>query len=340
MAIGQGAQTGVKSYVALFIESTFGTFPATAATGASTIEPLTIGFKTDIESTKLDAISRNRGFTKRVQMNKNVAGPLEQYLHPTESPILLALGLGGGLVTSSLTGAYTHSISAGEFSATINSLAFQVRKGDTHHWQYSGGRINSLKISAAVGEPVKCSYDFIFKDSTQTGSDISGSLSISSILPFTYVDGVYRHADTEASLTSTVEEHITAFELDVNNNLVSDASVRKLGSNVLQVLPPTRREVSFKITQRFDTTSAWSRFVGNSVGSAELIFTGASITSEHNHNCTIRLPKIYYRTPDVEVGGANEILSSDIEFDVLVDHPSTSTGRDIGITIINNVASY
>jgi len=340
MAIGQNAKTGVKSYVALFIESTYGTFPATAATGASTIEPLSIGFKTEIVSQKLDSISLNRGFTKRVQLDKNVAGTLEQYLHPTESPILLALGLGGGLTTTSLTGAYTHSISTGEFNSTINSLSFQVRKGDTHHWKYTGGRINSMKITAAVGEPVKVSYDFIFQNSTQAGSDISGNLSISSVLPFTYVDGTLRYAGTEASLTSTAVEHITGFELTINNNLVSDANVRALGTNTIQTLPPTRRDIEFKITQRFDTTTQWDRFVQNTQGAIELYFEGASITSEHKYTCQIRMPKVYVDTPDVEVKGASDILLSEINYAVLVDNPMTTTGRDIGITIINDVASY
>jgi len=343
MPIGQNAQSGVKSYAAIFIESSFGSFPASAATGASSLEPLSIGFKTEIVSTKLDAISRNRGFTKRVQLDKNVTGTLEQFLHPTESPILLALALGGGLVTSSLSGAaFTHSISAGEFSSTINSLSFQVRKGDTHHWQYTGGRINSMKISAVIGEPVKCSYDFIFKDSSQTGSDISASLSISSILPFTYVDGVYRYAASEASLTSTVEEHITGFELTVNNNLISDANVRKLGSDVLQTLPPTRRDIEFKITQRFDTTTAYNRFIANTQGAAELVFTGNTLTTTavNAYECRIVLPKMFVDTPDVEITGANDILMSEINFAVLVDDPMTTTGKDIAITVINDVSSY
>ena len=164
MAIGQGAQSGVKSYVAMFIESTYGSFPASAATGASTMEPLSIGVKTEITSMKLDAISKNRGYTKRAQLDKNVAGTIEQYLHPEESPLLLTLALGGGVVSAALSGAsYTHSISAGEYSSTVNSLSLQVRKGDTHHWQYTGGRINTMKISGVVGEPIRCSYDLYLR---------------------------------------------------------------------------------------------------------------------------------------------------------------------------------
>lgn len=341
MAIGGSAKVGVNSYVALFIESTYGTFPATADTGASTLEPLSFAVKTDIVSKKLDQISRNRGFTKRVQLDKNVNGSLEQYLHPTESPILLALGLGGGLTSSvGSTGVYIHSISAGNFSSTVASISCQMRKGDTHHWQYSGGRINSMKIAGTVGELITASYEMIFADSSQTGSDISSSLSISSVLPFTYVNGKYRYAATEGSLTSTVEEYITGFELTINNNLISDSNARALGSNKIQFLPATRRDIEFKITQRFDTTTQWDRFIAATQGAAELYFEGQSITAATKHSCRVRLPKIYVNTPDPEVSGANDILISEIAFDVVVDDPNTTTGKDIGITVVNDIASY
>ena len=344
MAIGQNAKTGARSYVALMIEPSFGSFPATSSSYTHTLEFLSLGIKTEIASTKLDTISGNRGFTKRVQLDKNVGGTLEQYLHPTESPILLAVTLGGGISTTANTNTgatvWTHSISAGNFDNTISSIGMQVRKGDAHHWQYAGGRVNVLTITGTIGEPVKCSYEMVFKDSTQAGTDISGSLSISAVLPFTYVQGSYRYAGSESSLTSSAAEHITDFELTINNNLVSDAGVRSLGYNTIQALPATRREVSLKITQRFDTTTAWERFIQNTQGAVELYFEGSSITSEENYSCKIIMPKVYLNTPDVEIGGANEILKSEIEFDVLVDNPSTSTGRDIGITIVNDVSGY
>ena len=118
MAIGQDYEMGVVSYVALFKETTYGTYPSTAETNASTLEPLSIGFKTEIESQKLDQISRNRGNTKRVQLNKNVSGTLEQFLHPEESVLLIATTLGGGIASGSLSGAYVHSLTAGDFDTS------------------------------------------------------------------------------------------------------------------------------------------------------------------------------------------------------------------------------
>lgn len=345
MTVGAGGQTGVKSYMALFLESSLGSMDFASTTGnAYTLEPLSIGFKTEIVSMKLDAISANRGYTKRVQTDKSVGGTLEHYLHPTESPLLLSAALGGAISSSAgSTGVYIHSISAGNFPETNGSVAFLVRKGDEWHHCYYGGRVNSMKITAVIGEPVKCSYDFVFINSEQTGSAVSieTSLSVSTLMPFVYTDGVFRYHNTEASIgTTTVEEHITGFELTVNNNIVTDANARALGTNTLIVLPPGRRDIEFKVTQRFDTTLAYDRFIANTMGVIELNFEGASLSATKFLQCQIRLPKVYHNSPDFEVASAGDMLMQEIDFAVLVDAPMTTTGRDIGITILNGVDSY
>jgi len=153
---------------------------------------------------------------------------------------------------------------------------------------------------------------------------------------------VFRYSSTEAlAATSTAEEPIQGFELEVNNNLAAESSSRALGSNLLSVLPPTRREVNLTITQRYDTTTTYQRFIQATQGSVELYFRGNdSLTSDFFHEITIRLPKVHQNSPDPSLEGADSILQSEIVYDVLVDNPGTSTGKDIGITVRNNVASY
>lgn len=339
MSVGNDSRSSVRSYLAVIKETTWGTNPATGATGMSWLEPVSVSFKTDIVGKKLDALG-NRGFSKRVQLDKTVTGSFEQYLHPQESVLFLACAMGGGIVTSSLTGAYTHSMSVGNLDTSPSSLTFNHRKGESHVFIYSGAKVNNLKITGDVGNVVKLSCDFICKDSTSGGTDISSSMSLSSVLPFTYIGGTYRYDKTEASLTSTVEEKIIGFELEISNALKSDSVSRGLGSNILQVLPPTKREIKFKINQRFDTSTTYDRFIQGTLGAAELIFTGESITAEYTHKLTIRLPKLYYNGGDPVVGGAGDVLKSEINFDVLLDNPNTSTGREVGLTVINNISAY
>ena len=339
MAVGGSSYEAVRSYVALGKEGTFGTY----ASATTAVEAISCSFKTEIESQKLDQICANRGYSHRVTLNKNVRGSLEQYLHPQESLLLIANALGGPIISTSLTAASSHSITSGNYDTTtaINSLSFNVRKGQTQTFRYTGGKVNTLKISGSVGEPIKLSAEIIFKDSTLQADDISSTLSISSVAPYTFAQGAFRYTSSEASLTSTVAEPIQSFELSINNNIVSGEDVRSLGTIIPDVLPATRRNIEFKITNRWDTTTTFNRFIQATLGSIELIFTGVAISSEHNYGMTIRIPKVYNNTGDTEISGGEDILKSDISFDVLVDNNvHTTTSRDIGFTIKNNVVAY
>ena len=145
MAVGDEAKTAVTSYVALSKESTFGTL----ASATTAIEAISVTFKTDIVSQKLDTISFTRDFTKRVQLDKTVAGTLEQFLHPEESVLLMASALGGGIVSTSLTSAAIHSLTAGNFNTDVASLSFNVKKGDKI-FRYSGARLPGMSVKSSL----------------------------------------------------------------------------------------------------------------------------------------------------------------------------------------------
>lgn len=334
---GANAKSALFSYVAVGKEGTYGTY----ASATTAIEALSCSFKTERKSEKLEQLFKNRGYIKRVLLEKMVAGSLELYLHPDESGLILANTLGGPVVSAASGAAITHSMSAGNYdtSTAILGLSFNVRKGDEHAMRYLGGKVNTLKISGNVGEVIKMSADIIFKDSTTLSDDIATSLSVTSIAPFTFVDGVFRYTNAEASLTSTVEEKIQGFELTINNNLKPEEG-RELGSAVLSILPATRRSIELKITQRFDTTTTLDRHLQATTGAVELLFTGESITATNTYEMRFRFPKVYQNSADPELGGPDDILKSEISYDVIVDNPNTTTGRDMGVTVINTRAAY
>lgn len=327
MAIGDGAHASVRSYVAIGKETNFGTYLSCS----TAIEALSCSFKTTIQTMKIDSLSTNRGPSRRVMLDKEVAGSIEHYGHPIESALVFVSALGGAITTTTLsTGVYQHVINAGNFGDTISSVSFNVRKGGetaTSVWQYHGGRVNSLKLTANVGEPLRVSADYIFQDSTNVSNDVSAALTLTSYIPWTYVQGTYGY--------TAAAEKITGFELTISNGLKSDKDARALGQNTLVALPATRREVDFKITQRVDTTTAWTRFTGDAGGAVQLVFTGESISSSNFNKLTIDMPKVKYRTPDFELKGPGDINIADIEFDVLVDNAMTSTGYDVKFTLIN-----
>lgn len=346
MAVGDQANPTVFSYVSVGKEGTFATY----ASATTAVEALSCGFMVTVKSQKIDAMFANRGFARRVALEREVKGSLEQYLHPQESVLLMANALAGQISSTAQTNSTLHSISAGNFQNSIASLSFNVRKGGAAGnpaaaaltWRYQGGRCNQMKIVGDIGQPVKVSYDFIFQDATQQADDISAILSLSSVQPFTFVGATYSYGGSEGSLS---QENITHFELTVNNNIKSDKEVRSLGTNTVLLLPATRRSIELKTTQRFDTTTVYNRFIQATEGAIQLLFSGAAIVanttaSEYFMQMRIRLPRVVQRTGDVELKSAGEILQADLEWDVLVDSPSTSTGRDIGVTVQNSTASY
>ncbi len=341
MGVGDLANPGVFSYVAVGGEGTFASY----ASATTAIEAITCSFETSIKSQKIDAMFGNRGHYRRIQLEKEVKGGLEQYLHPQESVLLLANALGGQISTTAATNSAVHSISAGNFQNSMPSLSFNVRKGGAAGnpavaaltFRYQGGRCNSMKMVADIGQPVKVTYDFLFQDSTQVADDISGILSLSSVVPFTFINGTYKYGSSEGTLA---QENIQHFELTVNNNLMSGKEARALGTNTVMVLPATKRDISLKTTQRWDTTTVYARFLQATEGSIELNFSGAVIaaatTPAQYFTMTIRLPRVVQTNGDVALKGTKDILSADLTWDVLLDLPSTSTGRDIGLTICND----
>lgn len=340
MAVGDIGKVGARSAVAFAIETTYGTYAVTT-TAAPSLAPTSVNFMTEFEHQKLDELSSSRGFSRFVQLDKRVGGTLEMFLHPDEGVPLLINAMGGRYTFNSLTTAGDHSITAGNFTAsdTALSLSFWVQKGDEQSFRYVGGVVNKLKISAVIGEPAKLSAEMVFQDSSISAADtLTTSLSFSTIVPFIYVDGVFRYSSSEAlAATTTAAEEIQNFELEINNNLVVDSGARELGSRIFSRRPPAgRREITFKVSQRFDTTTTYNRFVQATAGSVELLFTGASITAEFTRTFTIRLPSVVNVTGDVEVGGANEVLQADINYAVLVSgNPFTSTSRELGMTLRN-----
>ncbi len=341
MAVGDFAKAVVHSYVACSKEGTFASY----ASASTAIEALSCSFHVEKKHQKLDGMFVQRGYARRVSLEKEIKGTLEQFLHPQESVLLIVNAMGGQISSTAATNSTLHSVTVGNFQNSIASLSFNVRKGDASPaltWRYQGGRCNVLKITGQIGEPVKCSYDFIFQDATQQSDDIANILSISSVTPFTFVQGSYKYGGSEGAVTV---EQIQSFELTINNNIKSDKEVRSLGTDTVAALPGTKRDIMLKTTQRFDTTTSWLRFIQATEGAIELAFSGAAIVanttvSEYFFTMNFRFPRVVQSTGDPELKGSGDILQADLEWDILIDNPNTITGRELGLTIRNSTSSY
>lgn len=348
MAVGQGSLFGGLSYVAIGRETTLGTY----STCTSALDALSAAMKTTMETKTLEQIERSRSYSKQIQLSKTVGGDTEFYFDPMSDActFILQNALGGTITSATATGetvggtAMTHTFNIGNMDNSYPSLCMNVRKGEATSgrvFQYHGLRVDEFGIKAEIDEGVMASVKFIGIDSTQVSNDVSGSLTSTQNVPLTFIHGRLSVETAFSSLTSTSFWHIQSVEFGIKNNLKGDKDSRRIGSSILTVLPPGMAEFTLKCKIRFDTTTAYAAMINETKLSAQLAFVGPTITSSAiARELRLTMPKVYIKEAgDPEIGGPDEILMSEVEFNVLREETSTSAYPVIAL-ITNTKASY
>jgi hypothetical protein len=208
-------------------------------------------------------------------------------------------------------------------------------------FQYNGARINELSFNAEIDEALKGSASLICFDATKTSNDLASIVSVTQNQPLSFVNGRVSVETSFASLTSTSFWHVQSVEFGLTNNLKSDASSRRIGSSVLNVLPPGMGEFNLSLEMRFDTTTAYDAMLANTQLSAEVEFIGTTLTgSKYARSLKFQWPKlIVMNAPPPEVSGPDGILTTKVEFAVLRDD-SSSTGYPVRAIVRNLTSSY
>ncbi len=350
MSVGQGVLTGDLSYIGVGREITYGTY----VTGTAALNFLSASFKAKKETKILEEIQTKRTNSHSIQMGKIVTGDLETYYSPRNLACnyFLQNAFGGGPVTSATaTGdtagavSFSHQVDVANFAATYSSLSINMRKGEVTNgkvFEYSGIRVNDLTLSAKIDDALSMKLSMVARDVTITGNDVAGSLtSTESQMPLSFVNGRFSVETSETALTTTSYWNVSAFEFKLSNNLKSDAASRRIGSDVLSVLPAGLAQFDLKATVRFDTTTAFDAMMAGTRLAAEFMFEGPTMTgSKLRESIKITLPYVLVSDAgDPEIKGPNDPLTSEIVFAVLRDG-TTTTGYAVRATVINDVSSY
>lgn len=345
MAVGGGtAQLGYQSALSVAEETTFGTY----VTGTAFVEFNSESFKVTREEKKLESINTSRSFTKRVIMNETISGTLECDLQVGNDAIvyLIKQGMGGTASNATVSATeFVHTLYGGDMESNqgtstasdVKSVSIGIRKGDdglTNTWQLAGNRVSQFTIAGEIGEPIKFSAELVGKTASITTS--IGAITYSDVVPLIFT-GV--KIDTGVTISAaTTEEIFTSFELTVNNNIDSDQ--RELGSRNVTILPPGKREVSLKLTQRFDTLTAYNRFISATKTAFEItcdsdVTTGAT-AGDTTYSCIINIPAGFLNSAMPEVGG-NDVLTHEFDVGIIQD---TTASYDVQIDIRNATANY
>lgn len=348
MAVGQGVQVSFPSYLGLARESTYGTY----VTGTAGVDFMSCTLKTMKENKVIEEISNYRVYSDTIGLGKKVEGDIELAYDPKNvaSNYLLQNALGGAAVTSATaTGetaggtAFTHTMVLGDFTSSVASLSANVRKGDGSGgkvFEFSGLRVNEFELTAEMDAPVKMKFGLIGKDSTITSNDIASTIGVINTQPLSFVAGRLSIEGTFNSLTSASFWHVTDISIAIKNNLKSDADSRRIGSDVLSVLPPGICDIEISFGLRFDTTTAYSAMLAGTQFALEAEFLGDTLTtSSIRQGLKFQFPKIVLtEATDPEIGGPDEILKMSVKAVALRD-TSTTTGFAIKALVTNATSS-
>lgn len=344
MGVGDSTYFGYGSVLGMAEETTFGT----KVTMTSWIEFNSESMKRSIEEMKLESINTTRNFRRRMLMNESVEGSIESYLNLGSDAImyLVKQAMGGTCSSASqVSGCIAHTFYEGDMesnkstsgAADVKSLSIQVRKGGSNLWDFKGCRVNNLTIKGEVGSPILITAEIIGKAGT-ISTDSMPTIVFSDVAPVNFTGVTIKTSDTSTSLTA---ETFQSFELSINNNLVSDGAARQLGIRTVGILPPTRREVSLKLSQRFDTTSSFSYHLNETKRHITILLdngqTVGSTALATTYSMLIDLPACYYNSNMPEIGDIGPIQ---LEHEISCISEPTSTGYAIQITAYNAKAFY
>lgn len=351
MAVGQNANVGFSSYLLVGREATFKTYNTCTAS----LDFLSASFQTKKDSKIIEAVRKSRTFVDRIGLSKSIEASIDWVMAADNdaSQYLLQNAMGGGVISTATAtgdtagaGVFEHVYSINDYSATYSSLCFNHRKGDGTNgktFEYSGGRVNEFSLKAEIDEALQASAKLFVCDSTSGGQDLSALVTNNNTQsPLVFTDMRFSVEGTFASLTTGAFWHVQSLEVGLNNSLKADTDSRRLGSDLLQVLPPGPMQFTLNCSIRFDTLTAYTAMLSETQLSAQCEFLGPNTISGSKLKQMIRFdfPRVYIQEAgDPEIGGPDEIIKSDVTFMVLQDDSST-TGYALKVTARNSTSTY
>lgn len=348
MGVGSSAVYSGESYLGVGRETTYGT----GVTATAGIDFVSSSLKTVKDAKILMQVERKRTMSKQISLGKVVEGEVAFNFTPdlTATGFLLQNAFGGTITSATATGetagggAFTHTIVEGVMGSGYPSLSMNERKGPGTGgkvFKYNGGRVNTLDLIAELDEPLKMNVGMIFKDSTQVSDDIeSAVMTATSWEPLSFVNGRFSVETSFASLTSTSFWEVQKVNFKLNNNLKKDANSRRIGSDVLSVLPVGVQSYELSCQIRFDTTTAFDAMINATKLAAEFEFLGTTYTSSAiRRGLKLQFQKVYVKDAgDPEISGPDDHLISTVVFNVLRDE--SASGYAVRALLTNNIANF
>ena len=351
MAIGDEYRSGWASKVA-FAEQT--NTVSGFMTGLAYI-PVT-SFKADLErDLKLvEGVNGTRNPMTEFWGVDKATGNIELPMNPANDLCVLLLkhALGGtvsSVAPSAAAAGRVHTLYEGD---TLNNAATsstnhaaisfvsQFGESTSAQWGWVGMKVEQLTLKCEMGNQVKIAADLVGVTGSLTV--LSLSLTAASLNAMTFVNVSVIEADNIGSITSGTALKAHSFELTIKNNLKTDDACYGFGSRSLQVIPAGKRELGLKFSMRFDTSTAWSRFLAGTVSALRIkMDTGVTFTAgagATTYATYIDLPHCIWKAHGIPEMGDDGVYTLDVE--VQPKQLQTATSYAIRGIVNNITASY
>jgi len=327
---------GYDSYLGIGQEVAFGT----AVQPSEFTEFTSESMRMEIAETLIPSINTTRFFKKRVVHSRTVSGTIDFPVTPEDGiGEFLKYSIGGTITTASTgTTAYIHTFesSSDELPAgtTNTSLTLQISRGGntTTTYDYVGCKVNQLTLRASVNNLLEASVDMVAKNETDAAT--VSTASFSTLNPFTFVEGEFLIGDT---ITAVSTETIGGFELVLGNNIETGDMVRVLGDATVEELPAVMQDLTINITQAFQTSTNYNRFIAGTKSAIRLLFdNGQTAATGATYQLQVDLPAVYFNGDQAPVGGPG-VLQQTFPCRAIFD---ATAGYGIQVKLTNTQINY
>ncbi len=158
--------------------------------------------------------------------------------------------------------------------------------------------------------------------------------------PLSFTEGRFSIENSLNSLTSASFWHVQSLDFKISNNLAADKSSRRIGSDVLSVLPAGIANFELSVTMRFDTSTAYDAMIAGTRLFGEFEFLGDTLSgSKIREGVKLVFPNLRVTDAgDPEIGGAGDVITSQVKFAILRD--PTVSGYAVQAKVTNGASTY
>ena len=259
-----------------------------------------------------------------VRGNVDVAGDVTfELAHQYGKMLHLALGTYAAVSGESVglaVGTYRHTFTIG----TLPSFAIEKQFPDldtAKYFQYTGCKVNSLKVSVKSEGMIECSASFMGADETVANSTFAASAVDLGHQPFDGFEAVIAEGGATLATASTVD-------FTIENNLDGNSYVID-GTGKRHSIPVGTAKVSGTIAVLFENVTLYNKAIANDESSLIVVLTkGTGVGTAGNEKLTFTIGELIFQPNTPGISGPLGILV-ELPFEAYYDNDAAASALKV-----------